>query len=108
MSMTGILAEKEGSPITVFSVQYYQQWKHKNTGKDDVLFITYKDGQDRKKVRAIKHPSMEIYFANPEIRNQFHTPREYLPMEDVFSKRVPATKVLPAVWDELEIGRAHV
>lgn len=101
MSMTGILAEKEGSPITVFSVQYYQQWKHKNTGKDDVLFITYKDGQDKKKVRAIKHPSMEIYFANPEIRNQFHTPREYLPMEDVFSKRVPATKVLPAVWDEL-------
>lgn len=101
MSMTNILAESEGSPITVFSVQYYQQWKHRNKGKDDVLFIVYKDDHDVKKVRAIKHPSMEIYFANKEIRDSFHTPREYLPMEDVYSRRVPATKVLPAIWDEL-------
>lgn len=101
MSMTGILSEPEGSPVTIFSVQYYQQWKHKNTGKDDVLFITYKDANDEKKIRAIKHPSMEIFFANQDIRDQFHTPREYLPMEDVYSKRVPATRVLSAVWDEL-------
>lgn len=101
MSMTGILAEPEGAPVTVFSVQYYQQWKHKNTGRDDVLFIVYKDKDDVKKVRAIKHPSMEIYFANQNIRDTFYTPREYLPMEDVFSKRVPATKVLPAIWEEL-------
>ncbi|MCM1230173.1 MAG: hypothetical protein NC489_08570 [Ruminococcus flavefaciens] len=101
MSMTGILNEPENAPITVFSVQYYQQWKHRNAGKDDVLFIVYKDDTDTKKIRAIKHPSMEIYFANPDIRDQFRTPREYLPIEDVYSRKVPAVKVLPTVWEEL-------
>lgn len=104
MSMTNILREPEGAPITVFSVQYYQQWKHKNTGKDDVLFIVYKDKDDVKKIRAIKHPSMEIFFANPDIREGFRTPREYLPIDDVYSKTVPASKVLSTIWDELKLA----
>lgn len=102
MGMENILREPEGSPITVFSVQLYQQWKHRNTGKDDMLFITYKDKDDKKCVRAIKNPVMEIYFAKPEVRQEFLTAREYIEMDKTYSKTVRARQVLRTIYDELK------
>lgn len=102
MGMENILREPEGAPITVFSVQLYQQWKHKNAGKDDVLFITYKNKDHKKCVRAIKDPSMEIYFAKPEVRREFLTAREYIEMDKTYSKTVRARQVLRTIYGELK------
>lgn len=102
MSMENILKEPEGSPITVFQVMQYNQWKHKNSGKDDVLFIVYKDANNEKRIRMIKNPSMEIYFTKPEFRSGFKTPREYLPMDELYSKTVRARSVLYGIHDELQ------
>ena len=88
MSMSDILVEKEGSDITVLQVMEYSQWKHRNSGKDPTLFIVYKDADHKKKIRAIKNPSMEIYFVKPEYRKGFKTPREYLPMDQIYTKKV--------------------
>lgn len=105
MGMNGILNEPEGSPITVLSVQQYNQWKHKNSCKDDMLMIVYKDAKHRKKIRTIRNPKMEIYFAKPEIRDQFTTQREYLPIDQTYSKTVSAKHVLYAVQEELFQGQ---
>ncbi|MCM1295210.1 MAG: hypothetical protein NC311_06685 [Muribaculaceae bacterium] len=102
MGMENILREPEGAPITVFSVQLYQQWKHRNAGKDDMLFITYKDKDHKKCVRAIKNPVMEIYFAKPEVRQEFLTAREYIEMEKTYSKTVRARQVLRTIYNELK------
>lgn len=102
MGMTGILREPEGSLATIFSVQLYQPWKHRNTGKDDVLFIVYKDADDKKKVRMIKDPTMEIYFIKEEERSSFTTPREYIEIDKTYSKTVRAKKVLGTIYDELK------
>lgn len=102
MGMENILREPEGSPITVFSVQLYQQWKHKNEGKDDTLFIVYKDKEHKKCVRCIKNPSMEIFFVKPEYRGDFMTPREYFEIDKTYSKIVPARKVLSTIHDEMK------
>lgn len=102
MHMDGILAEPAGSDNTIFNVMLYQQWKHHNVGKEDVLFIVYKDKDHKKKIRAIKNPAMEIFFAKPSIRPNFTTPREYLSMDDVYSKKVPARNVLYTIYDELK------
>ena len=102
MGMENILREPEGSPVTIFSVQLYQAWKHKNAGKDDVLFIVYKDANDVKRVRAIKNPPMEIYFAKPEIRSGFMTPREYLEIDKTYSKTVRARDVLRTIYGEMQ------
>lgn len=102
MGMENILREPEGAPITVFSVQLYQQWKHKNSGREDTLFITYKDKDHKKCVRAIKNPSMEIYFAKPEVRQEFLTAREYIEMDKTYSKTVRARDVLRTVYGELK------
>ena len=102
MSMTNILAEPEGSDITVFSCQLYNQWKHHNTAEDDMLFIVYKDADNVKKVRALRNPSMEIYFVKPEFRTGFTTPREYIEIDKTYSKIVNARKVLPAIRQEME------
>ena len=102
MGMENILREPEGAPITVFSVQLYQQWKHKNSGREDTLFITYKDKDHKKCVRAIKNPFMEIYFAKPEVRQEFLTAREYIEMDKTYSKTVRARDVLRTVYGELK------
>lgn len=102
MGMENILREPEGSPATIFSVQLYQQWKHRNTGKDDVLFITYKDANNVKKIRAIRNPAMEIYFVKPEYRSEFLTPREYLEVNKTYTKTVPARNVLRTIYEELK------
>jgi len=101
MAMEHILKEPEGSSISVFSVQLYQQWKHKNEGKDDLLYIVYKDKNDVKCVRALKNPSMEIFFVKPEYRD-FLTPREYMERDKVYSKTVPARAVLKTIYNELK------
>lgn len=102
MGMENILREPEGSPITVFSVQLYQQWKHHNDCKDDTLLITYKDKNHKKCVRMIKNPQMEIYFAKPEVRSQFLTAREYLEIDKTYSKTVKAKQVLRTIYGELK------
>ena len=102
MGMENILREPEGAPITVFSVQLYQQWKHKNSGREDTLFITYKDKDHKKCVRAIKNPPMEIYFAKPEVRQEFLTAREDIEMDKTYPKTVRARDVLRTVYGELK------
>ena len=102
MGMNNILREPEGSQATIFSVQLYQQYKHRNTGKDDTLFIVYKDAEDKKKVRIIKDPEMEIYFIKPEERTGFMTPREYIEIDKTYSKTVKAKKVLRTIYEELK------
>lgn len=102
MGMEGILREPEGSPITVQSVQLYQQWKHKNTARDDTLFIVYKDAKNIKKIRMIKNPLMEIYFTKPEYRREFFTPREYIEIDKTYTKTVRARDVLKTIYNELK------
>ena len=108
MSMTNILAEPEGSDITVFSCQLYNQWKYHNTAEDDMLFIVYKDADNVKKVRALRNPSMEIYFVKPEFRTGFTTPREYIEIDKTYSKIVNARKVLPAIRQEMENDNSDI
>lgn len=102
MLMNNILNEPRGSEATIFSVQLYQQWKHHNAGKTDTLFIVYKDKENKKKVRVIKDPPMEIYFVNPEERDKFTTIREYIEIDKTYSKIVPAKKVIKTIYDELK------
>lgn len=102
MGMENILREPDGSQVTIYSVQLYQQWKHKNEGKDDTLFIVYKDPNNKKCIRMIKNPSMEIYFVKPEYRGDFMTPREYIEIDKTYSKLVPARRVLSTIYHELK------
>ena len=102
MGMADILPVPEGSDVSIFSVQLYQPWKHKNKCKDDVLFITYKDPDHHKRVRAISNPPMEIYFVKPEYRSGFSTPREYLEIDKTYSVTVPARQVLSVISDQLK------
>ena len=97
-----ILEEPEKSDITVFSVQLYQQYKHKNEGKDDALFITYKNDKNVKKVRMITNPQMEIFFVKPEYRSEFNTPRGYLEEEKTYSKLVDARWPHSVIYRELK------
>lgn len=108
MGMENILPEPEGSEITTFQVMLYNQYKHKNKAQEDALFIVYKDANNVKKVRAIKNPSMEIYFVKPEYRTGFTTPREYMEMEKLYSKTVSAKKVLSAIRQEMEDDNSDI
>ena len=108
MGMENILREPEGSDITVFSCQLYNQYRHKNTATDDTLFIVYKDANNVKKVRALKNPSMEIFFVKPEYRSGFTTPREYMEKEKLYSKIVNSREVLRSIYSEMEKDSADV
>ena len=102
MDMKHILPKmKEGAPLTVLSVQLYQQWKHKNTRKNDTLLIVYKDDHDEKRVLSLVEPLMEIYYVNPEYRNDFMTPREYYPIDRTYSHLVKARAVLSDIYHEI-------
>ena len=101
MSMNHILDEPEQAEITLYDVLLYNQWSCKNEEKDDVLFITYRDADGKKKVQQIKRPSMEIYFVKPEFRT-FNTPREYLPIDQLYSAKIPAKNVLNRIYNELK------
>lgn len=100
MGMNNILVEPEGSDITVYGVYLYNQFKFKNEGKDDTLFIVYKDAQNNKKVRQIKNPSMEIFFTKPEYRT-FKTPREYIEIDKTYAVTVPARQVISKIAEEI-------
>lgn len=101
MSMKNILDEKEGSPITVYEVLQYQHFKHHRSGKTNTLFIIYRDEKNKKKVKAIRNPMMEIFFLKPEYRGQFFTPREYIEIDHTYPMTVPAKDVLSAIHQEM-------
>lgn len=101
MGMENILPVPEGSDLTIFQVMEYVPWKHKGEGRDNVLFFTYKDKDNVKKVHAVKNPPMEIYFVKPEYRPEFTTPREYYEQERLYSKVVDSRKVVRAIYEEL-------
>lgn len=106
MDMKHILPKmKEGAPLTVLSVQLYQQWKHKNTRKNDTLLIVYKDDHDEKRVLSLVDPLMEIYYVNPEYRNDFMTPREYYPIDRTYSHLVKARAVLSDIYHEILVSK---
>ena len=56
-----------------------------------------------KKVKEIVDPPMEIFFVKPEHRT-FRTPREYLDENMCYSKVVPYSKVLHAIYQEVCIS----
>lgn len=101
MSMMNILPEKEGAKLTIYDVLMYNAWGQDNQNRDE-LFITYRDETGEKKVASIKDPSMEIYFVKPEFRGEFKTSREYLEMDKVYAKKVPAKQVLNCIYDEMK------
>ena len=102
MSMNNILPEPEGSNLTMYNVLLYNQYRNKGTQKEDELFVVYRDEQGKKKVHSIKEPPMEIYFVKPEYRKDFLTPRDYYPIENTYSVKVPARRVVNRVYDELK------
>lgn len=103
MAMPQILDEPLGSEITILTIQRYQPWKHHGGEKSDVIFIVYKDAKGIKKVKEIVDPPMEIFFVKPEHRT-FRTPREYLDENMCYSKVVPYSKVLHAIYQEVCIS----
>ena len=68
--------------------------------KIQVLYIVYKDPDQIKRVERIESPLMEIYFVKPEYRKKFLTSREYLSTDKLYSKLVPANRVLEAIYEE--------
>lgn len=102
MSMDHILPVPEGSEISLYAIELYNQWQCRNSETEDVLFIIYRDEKGEKHVHQIRDPAMEIFFAKESVRSGFMTPREYLPMEDVYSAKVPAKQVLARVYKELK------
>lgn len=102
MGMENILAEKEGSRITAYDVIGYNQFRCKGVQQEDEVFVVYRDEKGRKKVKAVKDPPMEIYFVKPEYRGDFRTAREYLPMDMLYSAKVPSRMVLRRVYDEMK------
>lgn len=102
MGMNNILAEKEGSKITAYDVIGYNQFRCRGEQQEDEVFIVYRDAEGKKKVRSIKDPPMEIYFVKPEYRSGFRTSREYLPVDMLYSAKVPSRSVLRRVYDEMK------
>ena len=97
-----ILPLEYDSEATIFEVALYSKFKHKNVEKSDVLFITYKDAEGNKKVQAIKNPKVEIYFAKPEHRTEWRTPREYIEMDKVYPVIIEPRNILKRIYSELE------
>ena len=92
-----ILPLEYGSEATIFEVALYSHFRHKNSEKSDVLFITYKDAEGNKKVQAIKNPKVEIYFAKPEYRTAWRTPREYIETEKVYPVIIEPRNILKRI-----------
>lgn len=102
MGMEHILPVKEGSDVTLYNILEYNQWRCRGTQKDNELFIVYRDEKNEKHVQSIKDPPMEIYFVKPEFRSEFLTPREYYPIENTYSVKVPARTVPYRIYQELK------
>ena len=97
-----ILPLEYGSEATIFEVALYSHFRHKNSEKSDVLFIIYKDAEGNKKVQAIKNPKVEIYFAKPEYRTAWRTPREYIETEKVYPVIIEPRNILKRIYQELQ------
>lgn len=112
MSMKNILAEPDGSEITIVELvdyiptrpvyEMYGERLPTNDCKYEVLFIIYKDKDNKKKIRAIPRPEIEFYFTKPEYRNQWITPREYIEIDKTYPVKVQSNKVLNTIKKEVE------
>lgn len=105
--MKAILPMPKGSKATIFDVMQYSQWKHRTPEErkeigyqPNVLFIVYKDEHAKKSVKMIPRPKMEIGFTKPEFRDKWTTNRAYVPIDEVYTEEVEATKVLNRVYQE--------
>lgn len=102
MFFENILPVPEGSKITVVELAEYQQWKHKNRRKSDVLFIIYKDANDVKRVRSIENPKVGIFFTKPEYRNEWRTVRKYVPIEKLYPVEINPKRIPARIYEELK------
>ena len=100
--MKPLLPLKLGSNCTILNVFQYNQWRHQNEEKENVLFIVYKDENGIKRAKSIPSPKMEIGFTKPESRKEWRMCRAYVPIEKVYLEEVDARKVVPRVVKELK------
>jgi len=102
-----LLPIKDNSDITIISCLYYEQFKHKNSYKDDVFIIVFRDATDTKQVEFIPRPTIEIYFAKEEFRD-YITPRMYFSKDKTYSIECRHAFVLDAIAKEVKKDSSDV
>lgn len=100
MSMFQLLPMPKGSPATVLNVFQYLGWKYGDRESGNTLFIVYKDETGHKGVKMYHRPKMEIGFTKPEHWDDWTTNRQYVPLDNVYTEEVEATKVLSRIAEE--------
>ena len=90
------------SEATIIDLVLYSSYRHRNEEKKDILYIIYKDKDNKKKVQAIKDPPVQIYFAKPECRTEWRTIRKYIPIEKVYPVIIQPRYITKRIYQELQ------
>lgn len=97
-----ILPLKQGTDATILEVAMYTKYKHHNDEKRDVMFIIYKDDKGVKRVQAIPDPKVQIYFAKPEYRGDWRTPREYIEIDKLYPVIIEPRNIVKRIYKEIK------